>query len=70
MRKRRTRRIANQVNAESSPMPPPSVLPVSRKRKMQRLDISFKKTKYTGAVEVDNVNSFQEQFEILSPEAY
>ncbi|KAI8432626.1 hypothetical protein MSG28_013612 [Choristoneura fumiferana] len=66
----RTRRTRQAANVDSSPMPPPSVLPASRKRKMQRLDFSFKKTKYTGTVEVDTLNSFQEQFEMLSPEAY
>lgn len=46
----RTRRTKETANIESSPMPPPSILPACRKRKMKHLEFSFKKTKYTGAI--------------------
>lgn len=65
-----TRRTRQVINTESSPMPPPPLEPVSRKRKMQRLEFSFKKTKYTGTVEVDTSVNFAERIELESPQQY
>lgn len=64
--RRRTRQVAN---IESSPMPILSAEPV-KKRKLQQLGFIFKRTKYTGAVEVDTSVSFAEQYQLESPQQY
>lgn len=65
--RRRTRQVAN---IESSPLPPLPAEPVAKKRKLQQLVFTFKKTKYTGGVEVDTNVSFAEQYQMQSPLQY
>lgn len=66
-----TRRQTRQVaNTESSPIPHPSAAPASRKRKVNHLEFTFKKTKYTGTVDVDTNVVFAERFELESPHQY
>lgn len=63
----RTRQVAN---IESSPMLLPSAESAAKKRKLKQLGFTFKKTKYTGAVEVDTTVNFAEQVELQSPQQY
>lgn len=65
-----TRRTRHLINTESSPIPLQPKEPVSRKRKMHRLEFSFKKTKYTGTVEVDTSVNFAERIVLESPQQY
>ncbi|XP_022823398.1 piggyBac transposable element-derived protein 3-like isoform X1 [Spodoptera litura] len=66
--RRRTRQIANIES--SSSMLLPSTEPAVKKRKLKQLGFTFKKTKYTGTVEVDTRVTFAEQFEVKTPQQY